>query len=98
MATLRHLMSDLAQDPTLVEEIQTDPRGVLARYELSDEAQSALVRRDPDELRRLLADKDEGFGFSVTVHVKDPTIKLTVSLVKHTPVVVVLLTEEPPSE
>lgn len=89
MATLREFLLDLAKDPTLVDKLQADPNGVMDAHGLSEDVRTALRSRDAGALRTALGGNTEGFGISVTVHIQDPVIKVTVVIAPKVTVVAV---------
>lgn len=53
MSRLRELLVDLGKDAAVHDAYLADPKGVMARYELSDEEVEAMLAKDLEAVKRL---------------------------------------------
>ncbi|MDX1572103.1 MAG: hypothetical protein R3200_16585 [Xanthomonadales bacterium] len=53
MSGLKKLLIDLGQHAELQREYERDPKAVMGRYELGDEAMEAMLNKDVPTLKRL---------------------------------------------
>jgi hypothetical protein len=53
MSELRQLLVDLGKSASIHDEYVADPKGVMARYKLSQKEVEAMLAKDLDEVKRL---------------------------------------------
>lgn len=71
MSNLLRLMKDLGADARLCDAYRADPKGVIARYGLSDAERDALLGHDYATIKQLTGLKDGQFATNSTIRAYD---------------------------